>query len=200
MLCACSSPSNSAGTRDKAFLDNYPTVRKGGKAYKVIPNEDILMREFVPAPVPPSSQGVSIRVDTGKKRAWLYSDGELALTSAICSGKAGHETPTGSFRVVSKHRDWVSTIYHVPMPYFIRLNADGGRVGLHSGAIALEPASRGCIRLPRKMAEAFFARAPVGARVVVTDDYSPEHVEILTPVNGGSGRVGTTEVAVDLEG
>jgi len=169
LLCSCASRIKTSTDSNGEFLDSYPTVRKDGKAYKIIPNEDILMREIVEAPEAPTKQGISVHVNTTKKRAWLYKDGQLALTSAICAGKPGYETPTGDFRVIAKHRDWTSTIYNVPMPYFLRLNADGGRVGLHAGAIALEPSSHGCIRLPRKMAEDFFSEVPVGTRVVVTE-------------------------------
>jgi lipoprotein-anchoring transpeptidase ErfK/SrfK len=152
---------------NREFLEKYPTVREGGKTYKIIPNEDILMREDVAVPPAPDGSHASIHVNLAKKRAWLYRNGSLAHTSPVCTGKTGFETPTGVFRVIAKHQDWVSTLYHVPMPFFLRLNADDGKVGLHSGAIALEPASHGCIRLPRNMAETFFEESPVGTRVVV---------------------------------
>lgn len=171
---SCSSPDK--GGSDEAFLRNYPTVRKNGKAYKVVPNEDILMRENIVAAGAPNGDPVSIRINISKRRAWLYKNGQLAHTAVICPGKPGFETPTGNFQVVSKHRDWVSTLYHVPMPFFLRLNADGGRVGLHAGAIALDPASHGCIRLPAKMAEVFFSETPVGTKVLVEEE-TPGPVE-----------------------
>lgn len=164
MLCSCSTRGQ---PRDAGEIGEYPTVRRNGKTYKIVPNEDILMREEVATPLAPVCDGTSIHVNLEKKRAWLYRDGVLVQASAICSGRAGSETPEGRFRVISKHRDWVSTLYHVPMPHFLRLDADGGRVGLHAGPIALEPASRGCIRLPSKMAELFFKETSVGSTVVV---------------------------------
>jgi lipoprotein-anchoring transpeptidase ErfK/SrfK len=91
----------------------------------------------------------------------------VEVVTSICSGKPGYETPKGSFYVINKHRDWVSTIYHVPMPYFLRLNP--GIFGLHAGQIALRPASHGCVRLPREKAAQFFEATPVGARVVIED-------------------------------
>lgn len=175
LLPSCASTRLQPIDPDKEFLDRYPTVREKGKAYKVIPHEDILMREEVPPPPAPSTAGSSVHVDLDKRRAWLYKDGTLALTSPICAGREGYETPEGEFRVISKHRDWVSTIYKVPMPFFLRLNADDGKVGLHAGQIGLEHLSHGCIRLPKKMAEAFFGAAPVGTKVLVTSGDGQGH-------------------------
>lgn len=143
----------------------YPITTHNGKKYYRIPAEDYLLSKEVPVPVAPSPDGVSIRINLSNQRAWLYMDGALYLTSAICPGKPGFETPPGDYKIISKHEKWVSTIYHVPMPYFLRFCA--GTIGLHEGAIALSPASHGCIRLPKGYAQAFFEATPVGAKVVV---------------------------------
>jgi lipoprotein-anchoring transpeptidase ErfK/SrfK len=152
----------------KAPEKSYPTIRKGGKTYKVIPASDYLMRQEV-TPPPAPGKGTTIVVSLEDKRAWLYQDGLLVHTSAVCTGKPGHRTPTGTFGVIAKHEDWTSTIYHVPMPHFLRLNALGGMVGLHAGQIALEPASHGCIRLPADMAQVFFENTPVGTKVKIIE-------------------------------
>jgi hypothetical protein len=180
-LCGCAS-TGQPSLADKEFLKKYPTVREGDRAYKVVPHEDIIMRDEIPAPPAPSRQGASVIVDLSARRAWLYKDGLVLQASAVCTGKPGFETPTGEFRVISRHRDWISTIYKVPMPYFLRLNADQGRVGLHAGAIALEPSSHGCIRLPKKNAEVFFRELPVGSKVVVIGTApTAEHSSPLPP-------------------
>lgn len=166
-ICSCATKIPKSSDYSDDFLKNYPVVKRDGKVYRIIPNEDILMREAVAPPVAPEDVGSSIYVNLAEKRAWLFHDGLLAEVAPICSGKVGKETPVGRFRVISKHREWISTLYNVPMPYFLRLNADDGKVGLHAGAIALEPASRGCIRLPAKMAEVFFNETRVGSTVVV---------------------------------
>jgi hypothetical protein len=174
MITSCVTPEiRREQARDKEFLDRYPTVKEGDKSYKVIPPEDILMREEVPPPPSPSENGSSVHISLDKRRAWLYKNGQLALTAPICAGREGYETPEGEFRVISKHRDWISTIYKVPMPFFLRLNADAGRVGLHAGKIGLEHLAHGCIRLPRKMAELFFDALPVGSTVVVRSSETP---------------------------
>lgn len=136
--------------------------------YKRIPAEEYLMREEVPVPPAPRESGPAIRVSLEKQRVWLYLDGVAVLTSVTCTGRPGFESPTGTFRVISKHRDWISTIYKVPMPYFLRLDAMRGRIGLHQGIIALTPASHGCIRVPKSKAEKLFDWTPIGTPVVIT--------------------------------
>jgi hypothetical protein len=146
----------------------YPVVTQNGRRVIQIPAEDYLEQQLVETPAPPSASGKCILVDTQVQRAWEYNNGELVLSSVTCTGKPGFETPHGRFKVVSKHKEWVSTIYHVPMPYFLRLNAGNkGSVGLHAGIIEINPSSHGCIRLPRNKAEEFFNNTPVGTLVIV---------------------------------
>jgi lipoprotein-anchoring transpeptidase ErfK/SrfK len=53
------------------------------------------------------------------------------------------------------------------MPYWMRITNYG--VGMHAGAIPRpgSPASHGCIRLPRDMAETIYQHASVGTRVTI---------------------------------
>ncbi len=94
-----------------------------------------------------------------------YSGDRVVLRGPVSTGKAGYTTPSGSYRVSNKHRHWVSTIYGIPMPYFLRLN--GGSIGLHAGYLPGFPASHGCIRLLEGDAARLFAMAPVGTRVQI---------------------------------
>lgn len=165
VLAGCAAPPKESPTDPYA---GYPVEIHNGKRVHVVPAADVLMRAEVPVPVAPAEEGISIRVSLFNQRAWLYQDGMLVLTSAICPGKPGFETRAGNFHVVSKHAEWVSTVYHVPMPYFLRFNP--GDFGLHEGIVAFQPSSHGCIRLPKGMAQAFFEATPVGAKVIVTRD------------------------------
>lgn len=161
-----------AGTEPPA--KKYATIRKGGKTYQLVPAADILMRREITPPPAPNTEETSIVVGLADQRVWLYKYGQPTLAAATCPGKPGHETPEGTFRVISKHKEWISTLYHVPMPNFMRLNAANGMIGLHEGPIALNPSSHGCIRLPADMAEAFFETTPVGTTVVVTKSPASE--------------------------
>lgn len=106
-----------------------------------------------------------VRVNLSAQNATLYQDGEEILTTPISSGKKSKPTPTGSYLVTNKYRDWKSTIYNVKMPYFIRLSCSD--FGFHAGRLPGFPASSGCIRLPSKNAQVFFATLPIGTLVEI---------------------------------
>jgi len=141
------------------------------KKTRVITAAEYLTRQEVPIPKAPREKGKSIHISLGAQRAWLFEDGELLLTSPTCTGKPSHRTPTGTFHVVKKHKDWTSTIYHVSMPYFLRLNP--WYFGLHAGNIYTQPSSHGCIRLPHNMAKAFFENTPTGTPVKISKNPLP---------------------------
>ncbi len=111
-----------------------------------------------------------------------FAGGERILRGPISSGTRGYETRAGTFRVTNKHRDWVSTIYGVPMPHFLRLNH--GSSGLHGGYLPGFPASHGCIRLTFADAEKLFAIAAVGTRVVVTGESTEDTRGVKQPPSG----------------
>lgn len=121
--------------------------------------------EKPPTPEAPSQYGFVILVDLKSQQAWGYREGKEVFQSAVCSGKKSTPTPKGKFEVISKHKHWVSTIYHVPMPYFLRLTPY--TIGLHAGHMAGRPASHGCIRLPKEKARELFELAEVGTEVYV---------------------------------
>lgn len=100
-----------------------------------------------------------------------FSGDQLLMRGPISSGMGGYETRAGTFRVSNKHRDWVSTIYGVQMPNFLRLN--GGSMGLHGGYLPGFAASHGCVRLTFADAAKLFEIAPVGTRVVITAESTP---------------------------
>jgi len=121
--------------------------------------------QTLPIPEAPQAEGICIRISLANQCAWLYQDGKVINSTKVCTGKAGSRTPTGRFHVINKHRYWTSTIYHVAMPYFLRL--DPGYFGLHEGHMAGRPASHGCIRLPKTKAAEFFPVVPVGTIVLI---------------------------------
>src|SRR5438552_613805 len=83
-----------------------------------------------------------------------------------CSaGRQGYSTKTGEFVITNKERNHRSTIYHVEMPYFMRLSCLD--FGMHAGMVPNYPASHGCIRLPEEAARKFFSEIPIGTLVTV---------------------------------
>ena len=106
---------------------------------------------------------VLITVDLSRQKATLAVEGVTKLETTISTGKRGYGTPAGRYVITNKYQSWVSTLYDVPMPWFMRLNC--GAIGLHSGYVTGRPASHGCIRLPAAMARKFFSMATVGDEV-----------------------------------
>lgn len=114
---------------------------------------------------PESEPRILVTVDLGKQRAWLTQEGRVLDSCPVSTGRAGYATPPGRYVVTDKHRSWTSTIYHVAMPFFMRLNC--GAIGLHSGYVTGRPASHGCIRLPHDKAKKFFETVRVGDEVEI---------------------------------
>lgn len=136
-----------------------------------------------------------VRISLGEQKAYFYKGDQLVGISILSTGREGFETPTGSFRILQKNKDHISSIYgdyvdaqtrevvmkdidrskdKMPkgcvydgarMPYFMRFV---GGVGMHEGFLPGYPASHGCIRMPGFMAEAFFRNLSVGTPVTVT--------------------------------
>ena len=123
-----------------------------------------LMRILLGRPID-AEPDVLITVDLSQQRAWLEKDGRVVESTAISTGREGYATPSGRYVITDKHRTHTSTLYHVSMPWFMRLNC--GAIGLHSGHVTGRPASHGCIRLPYAKAKQFFALAKVGDEVQI---------------------------------
>lgn len=179
------------GTRDPRFRDD--TIYVGGFHKKTSPNRasfdnvsywDGDRTDGAPA----------IRISLSEQRAYFYKGGELVGISILSSGREGFGTPSGSYRILSKNKDHVSSLFGnyvdrdgnilkkevdtridkrppgaiydgARMPYFMRFT---GGVGMHEGFLPGYPASHGCIRMPGFMAERFFANVSVGTPVTVT--------------------------------
>lgn len=139
-----------------------------------------------------SPNGYSVEIDLQEQTAWLLEYGRPVFSTPISSGRAGHLTETGSFRIVEKERNHFSSMYGqivdsrgdtivsdadadmpvprggrfvpAPMRYFMRFN---GAIGLHAGYLPGYPASHGCVRLPEAKAIALFNAVDVGTPVTV---------------------------------
>jgi L,D-transpeptidase catalytic domain len=134
----------------------------------------------------------SIEIDLRDQTAYLIRNGRAVLSTPISSGRYGHLTATGSFKVIEKERNHFSTIYGrivdrsgrtvvadadvdmavprgcrfepAPMRYFVRFNSE---IGMHAGYLPGYPASHGCVRLPENKAIAIFNAVDVGTPVTV---------------------------------
>jgi lipoprotein-anchoring transpeptidase ErfK/SrfK len=134
----------------------------------------------------------SVEIDLQEQTAYLLKNGRPVLVSPISSGRYGHLTKTGSFKILEKERTHYSSLYGkivdargntivadadadmrvprggrfvpAPMHYFMRFN---GADGMHAGYLPGYPASHGCVRMPQEYAIAFFNSVGVGTPVTV---------------------------------
>jgi hypothetical protein len=114
---------------------------------------------------PESEPVILVTIDLSKQRAWVTKEGQIIDTCPVSTGREGYRTPAGRYVITDKHRSWTSTLYHVAMPFFMRLNCSA--IGLHSGYVTGRPASHGCIRLPYDKARKFFSICNVGDEVQI---------------------------------
>lgn len=114
---------------------------------------------------PDAEPDTLITIDLSQQRAWLVRNGQTMEHTMISTGRDGYDTPAGRYVITDKHRTHTSTLYHVAMPWFMRLNCSA--IGLHSGHVTGRPASHGCIRLPYSVAKKFFAMTKVGDEVEI---------------------------------
>ena len=114
---------------------------------------------------PESEPDTLVTVDLSSQRAWVTKQGRIINHTMVSTGREGYGTPAGRYVITDKHTSHISTLYHVNMPWFMRLNC--GAIGLHSGYVTGQPASHGCIRLPYEKAREFFGQVRVGDEVEI---------------------------------
>ena len=113
----------------------------------------------------PEPEKLRIEISLASQRMSLIKDGVPVLNSICSTGREGYTTKRGYFVITDKNRYHRSTIYHVDMPYFMRLSCLD--FGMHEGVVPNYPASHGCIRLPGETARKLFAEIPIGTVVAV---------------------------------
>jgi hypothetical protein len=134
----------------------------------------------------------SVEIDLEEQTAYLIRGRQVVLSTPICTGRSGHLTDTGAFKIIEKERNHVSSLYGkivdrngrtvvadadadmavprggkflaAPMRYFMRFH---DAIGMHAGYLPGYPASHGCVRLPERNAIAFFNAVEVGTPVHV---------------------------------
>jgi len=111
-----------------------------------------------------------IVVDLSKQEAYAYENGRLVFSGWVSTGRPGHRTPTGYFRVLEKDIDHVSSKYPRPnggakMYYMLRLTNYG--IAMHLGYVPNYPASHGCIRMQNGFAQKMYYWANVGTPVII---------------------------------
>ncbi|MEM7145063.1 MAG: L,D-transpeptidase [Verrucomicrobiota bacterium] len=109
-------------------------------------------------------------IDVSKQRAFLLVNGRVAMDSPVSTARPGKYTPRGTHYMGERVRTGkVSTIYHVGMPYWMRLGSS--LYGVHAGYLPGYPASAGCVRMPMEAARMVFDNTRSGTAVSIQSNW-----------------------------
>lgn len=155
---------------------------------------------------------VSIRISLPDQIAEIERDGRPIGWCYVATGKEGHGTKAGSYRITEKIEDKYSNRYGwiedefgnvvdgdakpsdpvpegmvyvpAPMPYWMRLTSYG--IGMHGGLIPEpgKPASHGCIRMPKTFVPLLFDEVAVGTPVTISHARSSRGPVEVVPAPG----------------
>lgn len=149
-----------------------------------------------------------IEIDLNRQIVRYYKGGQLVGAAPVSSGREGHGTVTGTYRITEKDADHRSSCYGsfvdddgsivegdvdsrrdrpppgtrflgASMRHFMRIK---GGIGMHEGYLPGFAASHGCIRLPSKMAAIFYDATPLGTPVEIIGDAPDGHLTTFLPV------------------
>ena len=116
--------------------------------------------DFVPlrANAQGEASRIAIEIDKRTQRMIVVVDGEKRATYRVSTGKEGHETPRGTFRVLLMKEMHYSRKYdNAPMPFSIFFTNNGHAIHATNAVGRLgRPASHGCVRLSPKDARALY--------------------------------------------
>jgi lipoprotein-anchoring transpeptidase ErfK/SrfK len=149
----------------------YATLDSREVTYSVIPAPaPVPVPSPAPAPAvaaPPAEGALRIVVSLPQQKAFVFREGALVASAPVSTGRPGHPTPLGTFRILQKQVHHRSNIYsNAPMPYMQRLTTYG--IALHAGQLPGYPASHGCIRLPWAFAKKLYAMTDGSTLVTIT--------------------------------
>ena len=168
-LMACASRGDVEGAvellRHGARTDKYTRKEKRYALNFAATQKYLFLMRVLLGRSPDAEPNLLVTVDLSQQKAWITKDGKVINSTKVSSGRDGYETPAGRYVVTDKHRSHTSTLYHVEMPWFMRLNCSA--IGLHSGHVTGRPASHGCVRLPWDKAKEFFGIVQVGDEVEI---------------------------------
>jgi hypothetical protein len=112
-----------------------------------------------------------ITVDIATQLIHVFRGGREIGTAVILYGADDSPTPLGTFPIMDKDADHISSIFKSPMPYNLRLTADG--VAVHGSNVRWGWGSNGCIGVPVPFAKLLFAQVKVGDRVIISRGKTP---------------------------
>jgi hypothetical protein len=139
---------------------------------------------------------ISVRISLSDQIAEFERGGREIGWCYVATGKEGHGTASGNYKIMEKIEDKYSNRYGwiedefgnvtdgdakptdrvpkgmvyvpAPMPFWMRLTSYG--IGMHGGLIPEpgKPASHGCIRMPKEFAPILYEAVDIGTPVTIT--------------------------------
>ena len=106
----------------------------------------------------PEQGRITIQIDKSTQRMTVYVDGEKRHVFKVSTGKSGHATPSGTFRVlVMKEMHYSRKYDNAPMPNSLFFTSRGHAIHATNAVRNLgRPASHGCIRLAPENAKLLY--------------------------------------------
>jgi len=112
-----------------------------------------------------ATRGRSIEVFRAKGVTLLIDDSRVVRAIHSSTGKPGHATPTGTYRVFRKETNSWSYPYRTWLPYASYFNAG---IAFHAYPdVPAQPASHGCVRVSAPEAPFLYTFATIGTPVTV---------------------------------
>ena len=117
----------------------------------------------------------SLEINLSKQKIYAKENGEVLFSAPVSTGKSGHSTPKGKFKILDKEKFHISNKYPEPnggakMPYMLRLT--NGGIAIHQGYLPGYPASHGCIRVSKSTAKKLWYWTSRGVPVKIYGDAS----------------------------
>ncbi len=106
-----------------------------------------------------------VRIDLHRQMLSVFRGGDEIGTAVVIYGANDHPTPVGVFHILQKSQFYHSKTYDAPMPFALRLTADG--VALHASNVRERVATHGCIGLPMEFARMLYAVTNLGDQVEI---------------------------------
>ncbi len=155
---------------------------------------DVFVNQRVLDTLDPANAKIEISLSEQRARIYKQEGAEkvLVIETQVSTGKSGHSTSPGTFKISEKLPTKQSSLYGhwvnangetVPssgsadsrptggakfvgaeMPYWMRIN---GGIGMHIGYVPDHPASHGCIRVPSTIQPLIFAKVGLGTEVTI---------------------------------
>ena len=136
----------------------------------------LLAAAAIVAPLTGSAKGQkTIVVSISHQMLWVYKGDQVVLSSYVSTGRAGFDTPVGSFAILSKLPSQTmegvigGEYYNVPdVPDVMYFTNEGHALhGTYWHNNFGTPMSHGCVNLPMDVAAWLYDWAPVGTPVLI---------------------------------